>query len=253
MCAPRPTITSSPGRQWSSSAIWFAIVPLGTNSAASLPSSAAARASSAAAVGSSPQTSSPTSAPAIAARIGGRRPRERVRPQIDDQRARGLSQPHASRRAASARPEHEVNDVIGRSCSETCAPGRSRRCPRRPGRGRSRRSRALNAGDAARDPRQHQRRPDQAGHDVKDVVGGRAAHQRQARRDQEAGDAGQDQHRPEDARHTRPFTSAQSTVASAFTHPRYRDRPRVANDGSLQRRAATCARPAGCRASRPLP
>ena len=32
---------------------------------------------------------------------------------------------------------------------------------------------------------------------------------------------------------TRPFTSAQSTVASAFTHPRYRDRPRVANDGSL--------------------
>ena len=43
----------------------------GTNSAASLPSSSAARSSSARAVGSSPHTSSPTSAPAIAARIAG--------------------------------------------------------------------------------------------------------------------------------------------------------------------------------------
>ena len=66
-----PTITSSPGRQCSSSAIWLAIVPLGTNSAASLPRSSAARSSSARAVGSSPHTSSPTSAAAIASRIAG--------------------------------------------------------------------------------------------------------------------------------------------------------------------------------------
>ena len=45
------------------------IVPLDTNSPASLPSSSAARASSALTVGSSPNTSSPTSAEAIARRI----------------------------------------------------------------------------------------------------------------------------------------------------------------------------------------
>ena len=43
MCASSPTITSSPGRVSSFSAIWLAIVPLGTNSAASLPSSSAIR------------------------------------------------------------------------------------------------------------------------------------------------------------------------------------------------------------------
>jgi hypothetical protein len=64
-------MTSSPGRQWSRSAIWLAIVPLVTNSAASFPSNSAARASRARAVGSSPQTSSPTSADAIACRIAG--------------------------------------------------------------------------------------------------------------------------------------------------------------------------------------
>ena len=48
------------------------------------PRISAARASSARAVGSSPQTSSPTSAPAIAARIAGGRARDRVGPQIDD-------------------------------------------------------------------------------------------------------------------------------------------------------------------------
>ena len=52
-------------------AIWLAIVPEGTNSAASLPSSSAVRASRAFTVGSSPKTSSPTSASAIARRIAG--------------------------------------------------------------------------------------------------------------------------------------------------------------------------------------
>lgn len=47
------------------------MVPLGTNTAASLPVAAAASASSAATVGSSPHTSSPTSAAAAAARISG--------------------------------------------------------------------------------------------------------------------------------------------------------------------------------------
>src|SRR5438132_815573 len=50
-------------------AIWFAIVPVGTHTAASLPSSAATRSCSVLTVGSSPYTSSPTSAAAIAARI----------------------------------------------------------------------------------------------------------------------------------------------------------------------------------------
>ena len=44
-----------------------------------------------------------------------------------------------------------------------------------------------------------ERGADHAEHDVKNVVRRRAAHQRQARRGQESGDAGQDQHRPEDS------------------------------------------------------
>jgi hypothetical protein len=52
-------------------AIWLAIVPDGVNSAASCPNSAAVSASSRMTVGSSPNTSSPTSAAAIAARISG--------------------------------------------------------------------------------------------------------------------------------------------------------------------------------------
>ena len=47
------------------------IVPLATNSPASLPSSSAARASRALTVGSSPNTSSPSSASAIARRMAG--------------------------------------------------------------------------------------------------------------------------------------------------------------------------------------
>src|SRR5579884_4041876 len=65
----RSRITSSPGFVCAHTATRLPIVPLGTNSAACLPSSAATCASSALTVGSSPQTSSPTSASAIALRI----------------------------------------------------------------------------------------------------------------------------------------------------------------------------------------
>jgi len=66
-----PRITLSPGRQCVVVAIRLPIVPVGTKRPASLPSSAAPRSSSALIVGSSPKTSSPTTASAIAARISG--------------------------------------------------------------------------------------------------------------------------------------------------------------------------------------
>ena len=50
-------------------AIWLAIVPLGTKSAASLPSIAAARSWRAWTVGSSPSTSSPNSAERMASHM----------------------------------------------------------------------------------------------------------------------------------------------------------------------------------------
>ena len=62
---------SSPRPQWLMIATRLLCVPLATNSAASLPSSAAIFSCSALTVGSSPKTSSPTSAAAIAARIAG--------------------------------------------------------------------------------------------------------------------------------------------------------------------------------------
>ena len=62
-------MNSSPGRQWTRTAIWLLIVPEGTNSAASLPSISAIRVLERETVGSSPKTSSPTSAAAIAARM----------------------------------------------------------------------------------------------------------------------------------------------------------------------------------------
>src|SRR5581483_2044333 len=71
MCASWPTITSSPGRVSTLRPIWFAIVPLGTKSAAGLPSSAAIRSSRRLTLGSSPYWSSPTGASAIALRIAG--------------------------------------------------------------------------------------------------------------------------------------------------------------------------------------
>jgi len=64
-------MTSSPGRVRSLIAIWFAIVPLGTNSPASFPSSAAIRSCNKLTDGSSPYWSSPTGASAIARRIAG--------------------------------------------------------------------------------------------------------------------------------------------------------------------------------------
>src|SRR4051794_3514435 len=67
----RWTRISSPRRVWARTAAWFPIVPDGTYTAASLPRTRAVSASSAITVGSSPQTSSPTSASAIARRISG--------------------------------------------------------------------------------------------------------------------------------------------------------------------------------------
>ena len=61
--------TSWPGCTSARTASTFDIDPVGMNSAASCPNSPATRSSSAATVGSSPYTSSPTSAAAIAARI----------------------------------------------------------------------------------------------------------------------------------------------------------------------------------------
>src|ERR1700736_6454532 len=63
------TITSSPGRVCAATAARLPIVPLGTNTAASLPSRSAISASRRFTVGSSPHTSSPTSARAMAARM----------------------------------------------------------------------------------------------------------------------------------------------------------------------------------------
>ena len=67
----RLTMTSSPGRVSTRSATWLAIVPLGSQSAASLPSSAATCSCRRLVVGSSPYWSSPTGAAAMAARISG--------------------------------------------------------------------------------------------------------------------------------------------------------------------------------------
>src|SRR5216683_360044 len=71
ICASSPTTTSSPGRVSTLRPIWFAMVPLGTNSAASLPSSAAMRSCRRLTEGSSPYWSSPTGASAIALRMPG--------------------------------------------------------------------------------------------------------------------------------------------------------------------------------------
>ena len=68
-CVRSSAYSSPPGRLCIRSAIWFAIVAVGRNSATSCPSSAAARSWSAFTVGSSRSCSSPTSAEAIAASI----------------------------------------------------------------------------------------------------------------------------------------------------------------------------------------
>src|SRR3954453_10496490 len=69
MCADSSTISSVPRAPRITSAISFAIVAVGTYTAASWPSSAAVRRSSSVTVGSSNHCSSPTSARAIASRI----------------------------------------------------------------------------------------------------------------------------------------------------------------------------------------
>src|SRR6185312_13841011 len=63
--------SSSCGRQWTRTAIWLDIVPVGTKRAASLPSVSATRRSSSFTVGSSPNTSSPTAAAIMAANMPG--------------------------------------------------------------------------------------------------------------------------------------------------------------------------------------
>lgn len=68
-CASRLVTTSSPGRASTRSATWLAMVPEGSHSAASLPSSCAQRSCSRFVVGSSPYWLSPTGAAAIAARM----------------------------------------------------------------------------------------------------------------------------------------------------------------------------------------
>ena len=67
----RSASSSSPRCVSTRMAIALPIVPDGTNSAASMPSSSAARRSRRSTVGSSPYTSSPTSASAMARRISG--------------------------------------------------------------------------------------------------------------------------------------------------------------------------------------
>ena len=69
MCEVSDPITSSPSFVCVRIAHWLPKVPLGTKSAASMPSSFAAIASSRLTVGSSPHTSSPSSALRIASRI----------------------------------------------------------------------------------------------------------------------------------------------------------------------------------------
>ena len=68
-CASASAMTTSPGCVCTFTATRLHMVPLGNQSAASLPSSAATRSCSRFTVGSWPSCSSPTSAAAIAARI----------------------------------------------------------------------------------------------------------------------------------------------------------------------------------------
>src|SRR5688572_11687654 len=69
-CRPAAAATRCPGPvKCSRSPIWFAIVPVGTNAPASLPTTSAQRSWSRFTVGSSSYQSSPTSASAIARRI----------------------------------------------------------------------------------------------------------------------------------------------------------------------------------------
>src|SRR5438046_903037 len=68
-CASASHSTSVAGGTSTCNAVWLAIEPVGVNSAASCPNSAATSACNALTVGSSPYTSSPTSALAMASRM----------------------------------------------------------------------------------------------------------------------------------------------------------------------------------------
>src|SRR5262245_55917181 len=70
-CWRRPATTSVPAGASTRNATWLAIVPDGTNRAASLPVSSAKRRCRRSTVGSSPKPSSPTSASAMAAGMAG--------------------------------------------------------------------------------------------------------------------------------------------------------------------------------------
>ena len=71
ICALSPMMISSPRPAWVRIETRLPIVPLATKTAASLPNRSAAIASRRLSVGSSPKTSSPSSASAIARRISG--------------------------------------------------------------------------------------------------------------------------------------------------------------------------------------
>jgi hypothetical protein len=98
------------GRVSTRSATWFAIVPLGSQSAASWPSSAATRSCSALTVGSSPYWSSPTGAPP--SRRASPRSDASPCPSADRSALRAVSAPSsrqrrsADQRSSRRRPAH---------------------------------------------------------------------------------------------------------------------------------------------------
>lgn len=109
-----PRITSSARPQCAPTQTRFPMVPVGTNRAASLPSSAAMRDSSSFTVGSSPNTSSPTSASAMARRM----------PSL------GLVSVSDRRSTTRSTPAGGVADVRRRS---ECKPRRAQACVARRG------------------------------------------------------------------------------------------------------------------------
>ena len=114
-----PAIISWPRPRWAIWATRLPIVPLATNRPASLPSRSAARSSSALTVGSSPKTSSPTSASAMARRIAGRRPRDGVAAQVDGAgRDRSVMGGEYARHRRRGRPR----DTAARTCYSPASP-----------------------------------------------------------------------------------------------------------------------------------
>ncbi len=106
MCARDSQITSCPCSVWIRAAIRFPIDPVGTKMDASRPNTSAARASSRLTVGSSPYTSSPTSAFAMASPHGWCRLRHSVTAQIDHHLLQKLS-PFTQRRAMAPSPSQQ--------------------------------------------------------------------------------------------------------------------------------------------------